>query len=67
MLIEAEGKCLYITGDTLYNTDIFSDLPEQIDAVFLPINGSGNNMNLFVNCTPFCGVNWTSTCGDAIL
>ena len=47
ILIEAltEGKTYYITGDTLYNEEIFSDLPEEIDAVFLPINGVGNNMN----------------------
>ncbi len=35
-----------ITGDTLYNKEIFGDLPEDIDAVFLPINGVGNNMNI---------------------
>jgi len=46
VIIEAEGKVLYITGDTLYNTDIFADLPEYIDAVFLPVNGLGNNMNM---------------------
>lgn len=46
VIIEAEGKVLYITGDTLYNTDIFADLPERIDAVFLPVNGVGNNMNM---------------------
>lgn len=53
MLIETEGKCLYITGDTLYNTEIFSDLPERIDAVFLPVNGAGNNMNL-TDAACFC-------------
>ncbi|MBE5039090.1 MBL fold metallo-hydrolase [Ructibacterium gallinarum] len=37
---------LYITGDTLYNREIFKDLPANIDVVFLPINGVGNNMNL---------------------
>ena len=37
---------IYITGDTLYNKGIFGDLPEDIDAVFLPINGVGNNMNI---------------------
>ena len=46
VIIEAEGKVLYVTGDTLYNTDIFADLPETIDAVFLPVNGVGNNMNM---------------------
>ena len=46
VIIEAEGMVLYVTGDTLYNTDIFADLPERIDAVFLPVNGVGNNMNM---------------------
>lgn len=45
-IMEAEGKRYYVTGDTLYNTDIFSDLPEGIDYVFLPVNGRGNNMNM---------------------
>ena len=40
-----EKKVYYVTGDTLYNKEIFSDLPENIDIVFLPINGVGNNMN----------------------
>lgn len=40
------GKTYYVTGDTLYNREIFSDLPENIDVVFLPINGVGNNMNV---------------------
>lgn len=41
----AEQKWYYITGDTLYSKEIFQDLPESIDVVFLPINGVGNNMN----------------------
>ena len=41
----AESKIYYITGDTLYSKEIFSDLPKGIDVVFLPINGMGNNMN----------------------
>lgn len=45
-VLEIEGKTLYMTGDTLYNTDIFADLPAHIDAVFLPVNGKGNNMNM---------------------
>ena len=40
------GKIFYVTGDTLYNSQIFSDLPKDIYAVFLPINGVGNNMNI---------------------
>ena len=47
VLIEdlAEDKVYYVTGDTLYNTEIFADLPKKIDLVFLPVNGVGNNMN----------------------
>lgn len=46
VVIEAEGKCIYVTGDTLYSRKIFGELPKNIDAVFLPINGMGNNMNM---------------------
>ena len=46
LIIEAEGKTYYVSGDTLYSTDIFGDLPEDIDVAFLPINGVGNNMNM---------------------
>ncbi len=40
------GKVYYVTGDTLYNSEIFADLPDNIHAVFLPVNGVGNNMNM---------------------
>ena len=40
------AKIFYVTGDTLYNEAIFVDLPENIDIMFLPINGVGNNMNV---------------------
>lgn len=40
-----ESKIYYITGDTLYSKEIFEDLPQNIDFVFLPVNGAGNNMN----------------------
>lgn len=53
VIIEAEGKIYYITGDTLYHEDIFADLPAHIDYVFLPINGRGNNMN-FTDGRRFC-------------
>lgn len=46
VIIEAEGKKYYITGDTLYNEEIFADLPDDLDFVFLPVNGRGNNMNM---------------------
>lgn len=46
VIITIEGKNYYITGDTLYNESIFASLPNiQIEAVFLPVNGKGNNMN----------------------
>lgn len=46
VLLEAEGKTYYITGDTLYNEEIFQDIQSEIDVVFLPVNGVGNNMNM---------------------
>lgn len=46
VVMYAEGKNYYITGDTLYDKEIFSDLTEQIHVVFLPVNGKGNNMNM---------------------
>ena len=46
IVMYAEGKTWYITGDTLYNELVFEDLPEKIDYVFLPVNGRGNNMNM---------------------
>lgn len=55
VIIEAENKKYYITGDTLYNREIFSDLPKDIDYVFIPVNGVGNNMN-FTDAERFCNV-----------
>jgi len=46
VVFDAEGKRYYITGDTLYNRHVFETLPTDIDVVFLPINGKGNNMNI---------------------
>lgn len=46
VLIEIEKEKYYITGDTLYNESIFKTLPKgKYKALFLPINGVGNNMN----------------------
>ena len=42
----SNGKKYYVTGDTLYNEEIFSDIPSGVYALFLPINGVGNNMNM---------------------
>lgn len=46
VIIDDGQKKYYITGDTLYSTEIFGDLPNNIDVVFLPCNGVGNNMNM---------------------
>lgn len=46
VIIDDGSKKYYVTGDTLYNKNIFPDLPCDIDTVFLPINGVGNNMNM---------------------
>ena len=46
LLLEAEDKKLYVSGDTLYSTEVLADLPGDIDLAFLPVNGVGNNMNM---------------------
>lgn len=46
VIIDDGEKKYYITGDTLYNEEIFEDIPEGIYALFLPVNGVGNNMNM---------------------
>ena len=46
VIIDDGEKKYYITGDTLYNEEIFADIPNDIYALFLPINGVGNNMNM---------------------
>ena len=46
VIIDDGEKKYYITGDTLYNQEIFEDIPEDIYALFLPVNGVGNNMNM---------------------
>ncbi len=42
----SSGEKAYISGDTLYNREIFNDLPKNIFVAFVPINGVGNNMNV---------------------
>lgn len=47
VIISCEEKSYYVTGDTLYSEKVFGSLPKvKFDAVFLPINGKGNNMNV---------------------
>jgi len=45
VIVDDGEKKFYFTGDTLCNERIFPHLPEDLYAVFLPINGKGNNMN----------------------
>ena len=46
VVIDDGGKKYYVTGDTLYSDRIFRELPGDIYALFLPVNGVGNNMNM---------------------
>lgn len=46
VIMEAEGKKVYVTGDTLYSKHILRELPGDIDLICLPVNGAGNNMNM---------------------
>ena len=46
VIIDDGEKKYYVTGDTLYNEEIFADIPDDIYVVFLPVNGVGNNMNM---------------------
>ncbi len=55
VIIDTGSKKYYITGDTLYNEDILKDIPVDIYALFLPINGAGNNMNM-EDAKRFCKV-----------
>ena len=45
VIIDDGDKKYYVIGDTLYNEEIFGDIPDDIDVLFLPVNGVGNNMN----------------------
>lgn len=53
VIIDDGEKKYYITGDTLCNEEIFIDIPDDIYAVFLPVNGVGNNMNM-TDAKRFC-------------
>lgn len=52
VVIDDGERKYYITGDTLYNEEIFEDVPDDIYALFLPVNGVGNNMN-FADASKF--------------
>ena len=45
-LITAEGKTVYISGDTVYNAEIIRSIGDcAIDIMFVVMNGKGNNLN----------------------
>ena len=46
VVIDDGEKRYYVTGDTLYSEKIFPEIPGDIYALFLPVNGVGNNMNM---------------------
>lgn len=46
VILDDGDKKYYVTGDTLYSREIFLDIPADIYALFLPVNGAGNNMNM---------------------
>lgn len=46
VVLEAEGKRCFVTGDTLYDSRILREVGAAVNAVFLPVNGVGNNMNM---------------------
>lgn len=46
VIIQTKEKNVYITGDTLYNSEIFDDIDVKIDEMYVVINGAGNNMNM---------------------
>lgn len=49
VLITYRDKTYYVTGDTLYHAQVLADVKKaqkEIEVVFLPINGVGNNLNL---------------------
>lgn len=50
VVFSCNSKTYYVTGDTLYNTRVFESVKDKIDVTFLPINGVGNNMNLYDAC-----------------
>ena len=45
VVIEGDGKVICHTGDTMYHRSLLEELPRHADALMLPINGSGYNMN----------------------
>lgn len=44
-VITAEGKTLYITGDTLFSRELIRQVGQTVDILIAVVNGLGNNMN----------------------
>ncbi|MGN1000197.1 MAG: MBL fold metallo-hydrolase [Faecousia sp.] len=44
-VIRADGKTIYITGDTLYSRELIRQVDEHVDILITVVNGQGNNMN----------------------
>ena len=44
-VIEGDGRVICHTGDTMYHVRLTEELPRCADALLLPVNGQGNNMN----------------------
>lgn len=45
VIIEADGKAICHTGDTMFHKLLPTEYPKGADLLMLPINGSGYNMN----------------------
>lgn len=45
VVIEGDGKVICHTGDTMYHRQLLVELPRKADALLIPINGQGYNMN----------------------
>ncbi|MBR5451749.1 MAG: MBL fold metallo-hydrolase [Clostridia bacterium] len=46
LIIEAEGECIYISGDTLFDEKLFEVRNFRPDVMFICINGRLGNMNV---------------------
>ena len=44
-VIHAEGKTIYLTGDSLYSREVIDRIREPVDIMITVVNGLGNNMN----------------------
>ena len=46
LVFELDDLCVYVTGDSLYDSSIFREIPRPVDMLCICINGKGNNMNI---------------------